>query len=100
MESSLENILFGVPQGSILGPLLFLLFINDLPDATNLYIKLFADDTFLCAESKSISDLEAEVNVELNKVSIWLQSNQLTLNVKKSKYMIITNKKTIPSISV
>ena len=51
-KSSLTEVDFGVPQGSILGPLLFLLFINDLPCATNLYIKLFADDTFLCAQNR------------------------------------------------
>ena len=93
IKSSLLEIEFGVPQGSILGPLLFLIFINDLPNATNLYIKLFADDTFLCAQNTNFADLENEVNTELEKVSIWLASNKLTLNTDKSKYMLVSNKR-------
>jgi len=100
IKSSLTKVEFGVPQGSILGPLLFLLFINDLPCATNLYIKLFADDTFLCAQNKDFSSLQNEVNAELEKVFIWLASNKLTLNIKKSKLMIITKKQNIPNFCV
>ena len=90
-KSSLTEVEFGVPQGSILGPLLFLLFINDLPCATNLYIKLFGEDTFLCAQNKNFASLQREVNTELGKVFVWLASNKLiNLNIKKSKFMLIT----------
>ena len=93
IESSILPIKYGVPQGSILGPLLFLLFINDLPNATKFFIKLFADDTFLCAQNAEVDLLEAEVNRELRNVNQWLVANKLTLNVGKSKFMIVTNKK-------
>ena len=95
VESSLMNIEFGVPQGSILGPLLFLIYINDLPEATNFFIKLFADDTFLCSQNQNLLRLENEVNHELQKVFIWLASNKLTLNIGKSKFMFFSNKKKI-----
>ena len=93
IKSTLLNVDFGVPQGSILGPLLFLIFINDLPTATNFFIRLFADDTFLCSQNDNLLFLENEVNSELEKVFIWLASNKLTLNIGKSKFMFISNKK-------
>ena len=99
--SSTVEIKYGVPQGSILGPLLFLIYVNDLPSATNFYIKLFADDTFLCAQNKSMKVLENEVNLELGKVYDWLKANKLTLNISKSKFMVFTNiRKDFHEISV
>ena len=99
-KSIISLIEFGVPQGSILGPLLFLLYINDLPKATNLLTKLYADDTFLCAQNDNMKLLESEINLELEKVYNWMCSNRLTLNISKSKSMIITKKRSIEPISI
>ena len=93
VQSIIKLIEFGVPQGSILGPILFLIYINDLPEATNFFIKLYADDTYLCAKNDDICLLESQVNSELDKVFRWLASNKLTLNFDKSKFMITSKKK-------
>jgi len=79
----------GVPQGSVLGPLLFLLYINDITKAsTKLNFFLFADDTNLLYANKSLKVLESTVNTELSAINEWLTANKLTLNIKKSNFVI------------
>ena len=83
----------GVPQGSILGPILFLIYINDFPLATSLFSSLFADDTMLTKSSNNVKQLQDTSNLELNKVSTWFKANKLSLNISKTKYMIFRNEK-------
>jgi len=84
----------GVPQGSILGSLLFLIYINDIVNASTLLrILLFADDTTLLYSNKSYSDLFRITNIELSKLNTWFQVNKLSLNIDKTKYMIFEPKK-------
>ena len=88
-QSDKLNITCGVPQGSILGPLLFILYINDLGDyLIDSSISLYADDTALYTSGNSQIELMLNFRVELTVVNEWLKANCLTLNADKTKYII------------
>ena len=103
-HSGLLDIKTGVPQGSILGPLLFLIYMNDIPNCSKLFkFILYADDTSLLNSiqiSMSVEFKEAvdNINIELSKISDWLSVNKLSLNIKKTKFMVFHHRnKKIPS---
>ena len=93
-NTDMEDITFGVPQGSILGPLLFLIFVNDLNNSTSLDPIMFADDTNLFYSHKNIETLFETVNKELININIWFQANKLSLNTKKTKFVLFHKPRT------
>jgi hypothetical protein len=91
--SNLMNINCGVPQGSILGPLLFILYVNDISRCSDvLFFILFADDTNIFFSCNNKCDLIKIVNEELLKLSNWFRANTLSLNVRKTNYILFGNK--------
>ena len=90
INSAKVQIKCGVPQGSVLGPHLFLIFINDLPYETDLLTLLFADDTTFQVSGVDIKEIFEIANSELAKASNWFKANKLTLHVKKTKFMIFS----------
>ena len=91
---------FGVPQGNILGPLLFLVYINDLPAVIeHSEVSLYADDTVLYCFSKEPRQLESKLNEDLYNVALWLKANKLTLNLSKTKSMLIGSNRKLANVS-
>ena len=93
ISTNYQEIVCGVPQGSILGPLLFLIYINDLNEASNiLNLIMFADDTNLFYSHKNIENLFFTMNKELVKINEWFKANKLSLNIKKTKFTLFHKK--------
>ena len=89
IESRLANVNVGVPQGSVLGPLLFILHINDMKSSTQMNVLNFADDTVLYMDFDGLNNVENFINNELEKVNVWMETNHLQINASKTKYMIL-----------
>ena len=105
-KSELLNVRTGVPQGSILGPFLFLVYMNDFDRSSNVFKFIFyADDTSLLAALSSNSchneSQESDINQELQNISTWLKTNRLSLNIQKTKFMVFHPKnKVIPNLKL
>ena len=95
-KSNYLPITCGVPQGSILGPLLFILYINDLYTfLTDSTVSLYADDTALYTSAKTQIEIKLTLQIELTIVCEWLKANKLTLNSNKTKYVIFGTRQTL-----
>ena len=98
--SMLRHIKYGVPQGSILGPLLFIIYINDLPNVVkNSKICLYANGTNLSTEVNKVSDISDQLIPEFTNILNWLKENRLSLNLIKTQFMLIGTVQKIQSLN-
>lgn len=100
ITSSLRYITTGVPQGSVLGPLLFTLYVNDLCQIISSEMLMYADDTAVIFTADTEDELQDKLNIELAKISNWFSTNKLTINTKKTKYMIFHSPRKLVNYSI
>ena len=92
IHSQMLDITCGVPQGSLLGPKLFILYINDMCNISKLFnYILFADDTNLYCSGENLEELNIQINESLAELKIWFSANKLSLNIQKTNYMLFSN---------
>ena len=100
VASNMGEINCRVPQGSCLGPLLFLIYINDLPfSLKNSEVTMYDDDTSISYSSKNIDELNETLNSDLDSLKQWLESNKLSLNVIKTQAMVVGSRPNLKRIS-
>ena len=97
--SPFRNVTSGVPQGSILGPLLFLVYVNDMCSAVNCKLLLYADDSALIVPGKDVKEIELQLTKELKSISNWLTDNKLSLHLGKTESILFGTKKKLQCTS-
>ena len=98
--SSFATVKSGIPQGSALGPTLSLIFLNDLPLCqTDLHLNLYADDTAGSCSGNSVEDVIRKLQNGLNDISVWFSNNNLSINVEKSNFMIISSQYKVSNLN-
>ncbi len=94
IQSTKRYVTCGVPQGSVLGPLLFIIYTNDLPNCLDLSkCILFADDTTIYRSGSDVNQLKLDIERDLEKLDDWFRANKLSLNVQKTHFMVFRQNK-------
>ena len=90
ISSQTNTVQLGVPQGTVLGPILFLIYVNDLSAfVKDAFITMYADDSSIVATGNSVAEASSNLNMSLNKISQWFTRNRLLINASKSNVMVI-----------